>query len=192
MATGTTDTSEMTVTQISAREDAPTLPTTASGATKANGPTVTQVYFDLTRLIERLHRRFLDVIRAELDHLGIDDINAVQSLILANVSDEEITVRDLIKRGYYLGSNASYNIKKLVEAGYLEQERSPHDRRSVRIRLSPKGLSLCAKVQGLQESHAKALTNGPSGPAELENACSALRRIERRWSDYVQFGQPGV
>ena len=153
---------------------------------------VTQVYFELTHLIERLHRRFLDVIRAELDYLGIDDINAVQSLILANIGDDEITVRDLIKRGYYLGSNASYNIKKLVEAAYLEQERSPHDRRSVRIKLSQKGRDLCAKVQGLQESHGTALTNGSGGPQELETACNALRKLERRWSDYIQFGQPGA
>ncbi len=152
---------------------------------------VTQVYFDLTHLIERLHRRFLDVIRAELDHLGVDDINAVQCLILANIGNEEITVRDLIKRGYYLGSNASYNIKTLVEASYLEQERSPHDRRSVRIKLSQKGRELCAKVQGLEESHGNALMNGSGGPEELENACTALRRLERRWSDYIQFGQPG-
>ncbi len=179
------------VTQISARADGPSLSPTTGVATNTGVENVKQVYFDLTRLIERLHRRFLDVIRAELDHLGIDDINAVQSLILANVSDEEITVRDLIKRGYYLGSNASYNIKKLVEAGYLEQERSPHDRRSVRIRLSQKGLSLCAKVQELQTSHADALAAGSGGPKELEIACSALRRLERRWSDYVQFGQPG-
>ncbi len=183
------------MTQISARADAPSLPTTAIGTTKASATTSTtagtQVYFDITRLIERLHRRFLDVIRAELDHLGVDDINAVQSLILANVNDEEITVRDLIKRGYYLGSNASYNIKKLVEAGYLEQERSPHDRRSVRIRLSQKGLALCSSVQELQQSHADALINGPGGSKDLEGACSVLRKLERRWSDYVQFGQPG-
>lgn len=152
---------------------------------------VTEVYFDLTHLIERLHRRFLDVIRAELDQLGIDDINAVQSLILTNIGDEEITVRDLIKRGYYLGSNASYNIKKLVETGYLEQERSPHDRRSVRIKLSQKGRELCARVQGLQENHGTALMNGSGGPQELETACNALRKLERWWSDYIQFGQPG-
>ncbi|MFQ5785514.1 MAG: MarR family winged helix-turn-helix transcriptional regulator [Alphaproteobacteria bacterium] len=149
---------------------------------------MTQAYFDLTHLIERLHRRFLDVLRAELDHLDVDDINAVQSLILANIGDEEITVRDLVKRGYYLGSNASYNIKKLVESGYLEQERSPHDRRSVRIKLSQKGLDLCAKVQQLQEKHAQAATNDPNGARELEGACQALRNLERRWSDYVQFG----
>lgn len=150
----------------------------------------TQAYYDITRLIERLHRRFLDVLRAELDHLGVDDINAVQSLILANINSDEITVRDLIKRGYYLGSNASYNVKKLVECGYLEQERSPTDRRSVRIRLSQKGLDLCAKVQALQENHAKALTREGNAGAELENACQALRKLERRWSDFIQFGQP--
>ena len=149
---------------------------------------MTQVYFDLTRLIERLHRRFLDVLKAELDHLGIEDINPVQSLILSNIDSDEITVRDLVRRGYYLGSNASYNIKKLVESGYLEHERSPRDRRSVRIRLSPKAIELRAKVRELQEVHAGALTDGPGAAEELDRACGALRKLERRWSDTIQFG----
>ena len=51
-----------------------------------------EVYVDITRLIERLHRRFLDVVRFELKRLGIDDINAVQALILTNVQDQEIAV----------------------------------------------------------------------------------------------------
>ena len=82
-------------------------------------------YMDLTRLIERLHRRFLDVLRAELNRLGVRNINAVQALLLANISEEEIVIRDLVERGYYQGSNVSYNIKKLTELGYLVQERSP-------------------------------------------------------------------
>ncbi len=170
------------------QNDRPARPTVAPGGNQSGEKIVAQAYFDLTRLIERLHRRFLDVLRAELDQLGIDDINAVQSLLLANIGAEEITVRDLIKRGYYLGSNASYNIKKLVEMSYLEQERSPHDRRSVRIKLSQKGRDLCAKVQGLEESHGNALVNGSGGAQELETACSALRKVERRWSDFIEFG----
>ncbi len=164
------------------------LPASAERQTPPASKAATQAYFELTHLIERLHRRFLDVLRAELDYLGIDDINAVQSLILANINDEELTVRDLIKRGYYLGSNASYNIKKLVEAGYLEQERSPHDRRSVRIRLSKKGLELCARIHGLQEAHANALIESAGGAHELDDACAMLRKLERRWSEYVQYG----
>ena len=149
---------------------------------------MTQEYFDLTRLIERLHRRFLDVIKAELDHIGLDDINPVQSLILANIESEEITVRDLVRRGYYLGSNASYNIKKLVESGYLDHERSPRDRRSVRIRLTPKALDLCQRMRKLEEIHAAELTQGPNGAGELEGACGALRKLERRWSETIRFG----
>ena len=150
---------------------------------------MTQVYLDLSRLIERLHRRFLDVLRAELKDLGIDDINAVQSLILANISGEELTVRDLVDRGYYLGSNASYNIKKLVESGYLIQERSPHDRRSVRIKLSDKGLNLCSQIQERQNSHAAAMMNGHGDANGLDSACDTLRQLERAWSDYIHYGR---
>ena len=78
------------------------------------------VGLELTRLIERLHRRFLDVLRAELNRMSIKDINAVQALLLANIGEEEIVIRDLVERGYYQGSNVSYNIKKLVDMGYLD------------------------------------------------------------------------
>ena len=108
--------------------------------------TVKQSYLETIRLIERLHRRFLDVIKTELDRLGIEDINNVQTLILSNISNEQLTVGELTARGYYLGSNVSYNVKKLVENGYLNQERSPHDRRMTRVRVSEKGLELCQRI----------------------------------------------
>ena len=74
-------------------------------------------------LIERLHRQFLDVVKAELDGQRIRDINNVQALILFNIGQDELTVGELTQRGYYLGSNVSYNVKKMVEHGYLTQER---------------------------------------------------------------------
>ena len=57
--------------------------------------TLKKEYLELTRLIERLHRRFLDLLRAELNRLGIRDINSVQALLLANIGREEIAIRDL-------------------------------------------------------------------------------------------------
>ena len=103
-------------------------------------------YLEVIGLIERLHRQFLEVVKAELDSLNIKDINNVQSLILYNIASEEVTVGELTYRGYYLGSNVSYNLKKMVETGYLEQERSTHDRRTVRVRLSEKGKALHVKL----------------------------------------------
>ena len=99
---------------------------------------MTEDYHERTRVIERLHRRFLDVLRTELTLMEITDINAVQALLLANIGDEEINVRELMSRGYYQGSNASYNLKKLVEMGYLLQEKSERDRRATMIKLSEK------------------------------------------------------
>ena len=92
-------------------------------------------YAETIALIERLHRCFLDVLRVELERLGIDQINNVQALLLANIGDDEVSVGELMSRGYYLGSNVSYNLKRLVAAGLVVQERSQHDRRVVRVRL---------------------------------------------------------
>ena len=93
-------------------------------------------YLEALTLIERLHRRLLDVIKDEFDRKGRADINAVQALLLFNIGDKELTAGELRTRGYYLGSNVSYNLKKLVELGFLDHQRSRVDRRSVRIKLT--------------------------------------------------------
>ncbi len=150
---------------------------------------MTTPYLELTQLIERLHRHFLDVLRAELHRLGITDVNAVQALLLYNIGEEEVVIRDLKDRGYYHGSNVSYNIKKLVEAGYLSQERSPHDRRSVRVRLTPTGAELCAQVGALQERLQTRFESDSGSEPEMEAATTALRRLDRIWTDFIRFGE---
>ena len=147
-----------------------------------------RVYLDSLQLIERLHRRFLDVVKVELDRLRIQDINNIQSLILYNVGRDEMTVGELTSRGYYLGSNVSYNVKKMVENGYLEQQRSPHDRRSIRLRLSPKGLELYEKINALYETHVVTLARGPLGAPTLGAMNETLQALERFWSDEIRYG----
>jgi len=151
------------------------------------GVPVVEDYHEMTRLIERLHRRFLDVLRAELALIDITDINAVQALLLANIGKEEINVRELMSRGYYQGSNASYNLKKLVEMDYLLQEKSERDRRATMIKLSEKGLDLIEKLAVSEAKQAERLANSNPSP-DLENTRKALRQIERVWTEYIQYG----
>ena len=146
------------------------------------------IYREALLLIERLHRRFLDVLKAEIDRTGRADVNNVQALILYNIGDDEITVGELTNRGYYLGSNVSYNVKQLTNNGYIEQERSPHDRRSVRVKLSDKGRSLREDVNALFERHVAGLVGGGDiNLDEIAELNAKLRQIERFWSDQVQF-----
>ncbi|MEW5728800.1 MAG: MarR family transcriptional regulator [Pseudomonadota bacterium] len=151
---------------------------------------MSQSYFEIIRLIERLHRHFLDVLRAELRRLGIEDINAVQALLLYNIGEDEVVIRDLKDRGYYQGSNVSYNIKALTEYGYITQERSPHDRRSVRLRLTQKGLDLCNAVRKLQNDLATALGTDAETEKALGGTVDTMLRLERTWSDFVHYGRP--
>ncbi|MCX8100565.1 MAG: MarR family winged helix-turn-helix transcriptional regulator [Geminicoccaceae bacterium] len=144
-------------------------------------------YVQTTRLIERLHRRFLDVIKAELDRLGVEDINNVQTLILFNINVDQLTVGELTARGYYLGSNVSYNVKKLVENGYLLQERSAHDRRMTRVRLSPKGLELTAKIDELYGRNAAQIEGKVVTAEQLKQINQTLTALERYWSSLVSF-----
>src|SRR6478735_4567586 len=99
-------------------------------------------YLEVISLVERLHRQFLEVVKLELEGFGIRDIYNVQAMMLFNIGDSEMTVGELTLRGCYLGSNVSYNVKKMVGNGYLTQQRSLHDRRSTHVRLTPKGRAL--------------------------------------------------
>ncbi len=142
-------------------------------------------YSDITRLIERLHRRYLDVIRYELSRLGIDEVNAVQALLLMNVQEAEVSIRELVDRGYYIGSNVTYNVRHLVDLGYLVQQRSERDRRSVKIKLTEQGLGLCSSLTEMENRHSEAL-NAESIPVDA--ARDLLRGLERVWSDSIQYG----
>lgn len=143
------------------------------------------VYIETILLIERLHRRFLDVIKTELDRLKINDINNVQTLILYNINNEQLTIGELTNRGYYLGSNVSYNVKKLVENGFLIQERSPHDKRSTRVKLSEKGLNLCKKIDELYQRNIDALKSGNPDINALSAMNATLHQLEQFWTGYI-------
>jgi len=144
-----------------------------------------QIFIENILFIERLHRRFLDVIKAELERLNIDDINNVQTLILYNISEDKMTISELANRGYYLGSNVSYNIKKLVECDYLLQERSVHDKRAVKIRLSDKGLALCKKIDGFMERSVGFMEGSGITKEGLGETNKNLRHIERLLADIL-------
>jgi DNA-binding MarR family transcriptional regulator len=151
---------------------------------------VTSAYYESINLIERLHRQFLDVLKSELERAGIFDINNVQSMILHNIGHDELTVGELTIRGYYLGSNVSYNVKKMVENGYLAQERSIHDKRSVRVKLTDKGRKLHEAVTQLYKTHEGKLEAAGLVGSRLESMNKVLHDLETFWTD--QMGKGGL
>jgi DNA-binding MarR family transcriptional regulator len=141
-----------------------------------------KTYYETIQLIERMHRHFLDVLKIEIERVGIQDINNVQALILYNIGGDDLTVGELTIRGYYLGSNVSYNVKKMVEAGYLLQERSQHDRRSVRVHLSDKGKELKDKMTEIFDKHTKDLQTVELNDEKLSVINERMRLLERFWA----------
>ena len=144
-------------------------------------------YYEAIQLIERLHRHFLDVLKVELDKKGIQDINNVQSMILYNIGDDEMTVGELTIRGYYLGSNVSYNVKKMVENDYLVQERSVHDKRSIRVKLSEKGLELKTLISEMFARHEGEITGSEISDEALNELSSTLKMLENFWARQTNF-----
>lgn len=145
-------------------------------------------YLVSLKLIERLHRLLLDVIKDEFERLGRTDVNSVQALLLYNIGDAELTAGELTSRGYYLGSNVSYNLKKLVEAGYINHERSNTDRRSVRVRLTDKGQEVCKVLSALYQRQLRSLHQvGGVDANDLETLNKCLIRLERFWTDQIRY-----
>ncbi len=145
-------------------------------------------YLEALALVERLHRLLLDVIKDEFERVGVLEINAVQALLLFNIGDNEVTAGELKTRGYYQGSNVSYNLKKLVEMGFMHHQRCEIDRRSVRVRLTAKGREIRDVVSDLFARHAVGLeSKGVLGPSGVEEITSSLRRMERYWTDQIRY-----
>ena len=145
-------------------------------------------YLDSLALVERLHRLLLDVVKDEFERLGILEINSVQALLLFNVGENEVTAGELKSRGYYQGSNVSYNLKKLVELGYMHHQRSEIDRRSVRVRLTEKGRRVRGQLTDLFARHAEGLgKRGLIDAASMENINQSLKRMERYWTEQIRY-----
>jgi len=112
----------------------------------------------------------------------------VQALLLFNIGDSELTAGELRTRGHYLGANVSYNLKKLVEMGYLDHRRSRIDRRAVRIKLTDKGEEVRAIVEALHAKHIATIEQiGGIGPHEFQQLNKALNRLERFWTDQILY-----
>ena len=145
-------------------------------------------YLDNLALVERLHRLLLDVIKDEFERLALLEINSVQALLLFNIGENEVTAGELKSRGYYQGSNVSYNLKKLVELGYMHHQRSEIDRRSVRVRLTEKGRGVRAQLSDLFGRHAEGLVKrGLVDAAGMDQMNTALKRIERYWTEQIRY-----
>ncbi|MFN3746255.1 MAG: transcriptional regulator LdtR [Hyphomicrobiaceae bacterium] len=145
-------------------------------------------YLQALRLIERLHRLLLDVIKDEFDREGGAELNSVQALLLYNIGESELTAGELKTRGYYLGSNVSYNLKKLVDMGYLHYKRSEVDRRSVKVSLTPKGMAACEVVDKLYRRQLGSLeVVGEVNKGDVQGLNRALMRLERFWSDQIRY-----
>ena len=147
-----------------------------------------ELFLESMRLVERLHRRMLDVVRTRLEAQGRSEINAVQALLLFNIGENETTAGELRSRGYYLGSNVSYNLKKLVEMGFLSHQPSEHDRRAVRISLTEAGGTIRDIVDELFEEHLNGLFNDEVFDSRLLGSLKRnLQNLERYWSEQLRY-----
>ena len=115
-------------------------------------------YYNIINITEKLHRLFLNLLNTDLDKLGVHDINSVQALILYNIAYKEISVGDLTDRGYYQGSNSSYNIKNMIQNGYIDNWQNVVDKRMVSLKLTKKGINLYKQIEKIFEERYKMIS----------------------------------
>ena len=145
-------------------------------------------YVELLAYIERLHRLMLDVIKDEFERIGVIEVNSVQALLLFNIGESELTAGELKSRGYYQGSNVSYNLKKLVEGGYVHHQRCDVDRRAVRISLTEKGRDIRDVIAALYQKHVGELpAKSGMDAGGLHGLLESMRQIERYWTDQIRY-----
>ncbi|MEM9631793.1 MAG: MarR family transcriptional regulator [Pseudomonadota bacterium] len=143
-------------------------------------------HFELVRVIERMYRRYLDRLRVDLIRIGAEDISPAHAMLLFTIGDDDLSVRDLMDRGHYLGSNASYSLKQLVQSGYVDRTPSPRDRRSARIRLTDKGKKLCKTIKAADDVNQNLIVRDERDRRALEETLTMLRRLEVVWATSLQ------
>ena len=146
-------------------------------------------YLDLARDIERIHRRYLDLLRVEMAKIGVHDLSPAQVLMLFTIGSDEISVRDLLERGNYLGSNASYNLKQLGAAGYIRREASARDRRSARLSLTRKGRDLCGSIRKIDTAYQRLMSKSDADYQDLETTARTLRKVEVMFITAMRYGE---
>jgi len=166
------------------------VPSETVGEEDLRAPDIGKCYCELTSILDRLHRRYLDVVRLELEGIGIRDVNPSRALLLTMVSEGDVPLRDIMQRGGYTASTATYMIKKLVEYGYLEQARAAHDRRTMRLRLTRSGKRIADHLLLLNSRHADYVGAEDGLAAEIADATMTLRRLDRAWGEFLTFGCP--
>ena len=139
-------------------------------------------YLSVVALAERMHRRALELLDQELTRLDVHDLNATQAMILLQMGGEQMTVSELTLRGCYQGSNVSYNLKRLTESGYVEQERSGWDRRVINVRASAKGRALLEHLERFYAGLDQDLAGSGFDVGFMADCEGRLARLERACS----------
>lgn len=123
---------------------------------------------DIAVAMDRGLRVFSEFVRPILASHAADKVSTSNLIFLLSIKDGEARVNDIVKRGRYVGSNASYALKFLQEEGYIDRRQDPEDRRNAVVSWTPRGRAL---VDALR------LACGDGGTLP-QDAASMLRAFE--------------
>lgn len=126
----------------------------------------------------KLHHQYVQAIGHELDCLGFHDINGDRALILLHLGESEMTATQVLLNDCYIGTNVSYSLCKLAEAGWIIERTPATDRRVKLVRNSPRGLGLCKALETMMAAHAKAAASVGITPDNLADSTHTMRVVQ--------------
>ncbi len=145
-------------------------------------------HLELVRVIERVHRRYFDLLRVELTRLGVDDISPSQVMLLFTIGEDELSVRDLLERGHYLGSNASYNLSSCWRPITSSGPRLPATAAPPAYGWTRRAANLCNLIRSVDETYHRLVARDAEETRELGIAFAMLRRLEFVWTNALRYG----
>lgn len=132
---------------------------------------------DIAVAMDRSLRVFSEFVRPILVAHNADKLSTQNLIFLISVGEGDARVNDIVKRGRYVGSNASYVLKFLQEAGFIDRRQDTDDRRNAIVSWTPRG-------QALVEALKTACGEGGSLP---KDASQMIRSFENHC-----FRQPSI
>ena len=140
-----------------------------------------ELFRDTVDLLEKAHRVLMDTIKDELARLRIDNLNPTQAIIVYRIGNKSVPVGDLTSGWIYNGTNPSYNLKHLKQAGYVTTSRCSHDLRIIRVTLSEPGKDIARTISQLFERQSRLFMERTSSSVEdVTRTVETLHNIERQ------------
>lgn len=139
-------------------------------------------HLPLVRLLSMALRTSLDQLHQELAEAGFPELRPTHGYALNAIARGEATASDLAAGLGISKQGAAKVIALLLETGYIEQSRDPHDGRNRPVRLTARGRAAVKASVRIQEALQRRWESHASA-ADVQALVTTLERVVRAEND---------